>query len=119
MAVPLEQFLRHPVLFREVNERVAEVLAAWDDDPNAEFLCECSNEDCMQTLPLSVAEYKRVRSSPNLFVIVPGHELPEVDRLVEVGERFSFVEKTTHTSLVFAYRRDATPSSEGASSKCK
>jgi hypothetical protein len=70
------------------------------------FLCECSNEDCEGTVDLSRQEYEIVRSSLNLFVVLPGHEVMDVDRVVAARERFSLVEKTKHTELVLTWQRD-------------
>jgi len=103
MAVSLKQLVRNQILFREVNERVAKVHGSLDDASPSEFVCECSHDDCTETLALSAPEYERIRSSPNLFVILPGHESPQVDRVVEVGEGFSLVEKTKHTDLVVPF----------------
>jgi hypothetical protein len=105
MASSHEQLVRNQLLLRDVNERIAEVAVGWPGDPPT-FLCECSNEDCHETLALSLGEYEVVRSSLNLFVVLPGHELLEVDRVVDARERFTLVEKTKHTDLVLTWQRD-------------
>jgi hypothetical protein len=97
------------MLLREVNERIADILGASreifvGEDMLTEFLCECSNSDCTATLSVSLLEYKGIRSSPNLFVVLPGHETPEVDRVVEAHATFSLVEKTKHVDLVLSDR---------------
>jgi hypothetical protein len=46
-----------------------------------------------------------VRSSPNLFVILPGHECSEVDRVVETRHGSHLVEKTKHLELVLSWHR--------------
>ena len=108
MASSHEQLVRNQVFLREVNERIAEVAAAWMENP-PEFLCECSNEACVETLAVSSDEYDAVRSSSNLFVVLPGHEVLEVDRVVEASERFSLVEKIKHTDLVLDWEREVVP----------
>jgi hypothetical protein len=57
-------------------------------------------------LPCPFLEYKGIRSSPNLFVLLPGHEAPELDRVVEAHATFSLVEKTKHVDLVLGGHRD-------------
>lgn len=57
------------------------------------FLCECSNNDCASTLELRWDEYRDVRSNPDRFVIRPGHETAEVDRVVEQHDSYVVVEK--------------------------
>jgi len=70
MANSPEQLVRSPLLLREVNERIAEIASSSVGDP-PEFLCECSRNHCEETIALSLPEYERVRSSSNLFVILP------------------------------------------------
>jgi hypothetical protein len=94
MAVLLERLARNQVLLREVNERVFEVLDRADLADMTEFLCECSNPECMETVPLWLAEYERVRSKPNQFVLVPDHDVAQTERVVWVCDRFFVVAKT-------------------------
>jgi hypothetical protein len=108
MAVSLEQLVRNQLLLREVNDRVAEVANSWAGEA-PEFLCECSNEDCAETLPVSLLEYKGIRSFPNLFMILPGHEIRDVDCIVEEQGRFTLVEKTKHVDIVISSHRFSTP----------
>jgi len=42
---------------------------------------------------LTVAEYERVRSDPTHFAVLRGHDIAEVERIVEENERFVVVEK--------------------------
>ena len=105
MAASLEQLVRTNVLLREVNERVAEVLSAWGDAPG-EFLCECSNVDCGESLTLSLLEYKGIRSSPDLFIVLAGHESSEVDRVVAAHAGYNLVEKTGHVDFVVRPHRN-------------
>ncbi len=99
MAVSLERLARNQVLFREVNERLREMLLDHLADMT-EFQCECSNPECTKTVPLWVAEYERVRSRPNQFVIVPDHDLAQIERAVWVCDRFFVVEKTKGSGYV-------------------
>jgi AraC-like DNA-binding protein len=81
-------------LFRDINERVQEVAAAHGfDDHRYSFFCECSNADCTLQLELTGAEYESVRSHPSRFVVAPGHELPEIEHVVEVRQAWTIVEK--------------------------
>lgn len=71
-------------VFRAVNERIEETAAAGEgaDRHVYDFLCECSNADCNLLLPLTVSEYEGVRKNPTLFIVAPGHELPEIETVV-------------------------------------
>ena len=111
MASSAERLVRNQVLLREVNERIAEIATSAVGEP-PEFLCECSRDDCTETIALSLPDYERVRSSPNLFVVVPGHDCAEVDRVVETRHESHLVEKTKHVELVLSRGR-ITPAEGG------
>jgi hypothetical protein len=42
---------------------------------------------------MTIAEYEEVRSEPTHFAIANGHEVVDVERVVEKNDRFSVVEK--------------------------
>jgi hypothetical protein len=87
-----ERLARNEALFREVNERIAEVSSSWGTD-RAAAVCECANEGCAETIELAASEYEAVRAHGERFVLRAGHEDPEIERVVERGERFIVVEK--------------------------
>jgi len=91
MSVSLERLARNQVLFREVNERLREMIG--DSETLTEFLCECSNPDCIDTVALSLDEYDAVRASPNLFVVARGHEIAAIERVVREAHTYELVEK--------------------------
>ncbi len=72
------------LLFREVNERIDDVASQLGgEDTTYEFLCECSDPDCVERVSLTVAQYRRLRSRPALFALVAGHEITAIERVVE------------------------------------
>ena len=77
-------------LFREVNERIEELRPG---EMVIEFACECSNTECTASLALSDNECESVRRFPTHFIVMPGHELDEVERVVQRNERYEVVEK--------------------------
>jgi hypothetical protein len=81
---------RNQSLMREVNERI-EALA--ETAGEMEFLCECADIGCIETIKMSVAEYERVRSSPTRFPIVVGHDVPEFENVLEVSDGYVVVQK--------------------------
>jgi hypothetical protein len=98
LALSLERLARNQVLFREVNERLAELAEGSGKSP-ADFCCECSRMDCDEMIELDRDEYEGIRSSSNLFVVAPGHETPEVERIIDENDRFTLVEKTNGAQL--------------------
>jgi hypothetical protein len=93
------QIARNEALFREVNESVREVSGGGPTE-TTEFLCECGDEACTETVELRNEEYESVRVDPLLFVIVRGHEIAEVEDLVSRNERFDVVRKHASESVI-------------------
>jgi hypothetical protein len=90
-----ERLARNEVLFRDVNERIEQLAAPHQgQDPHLfEFFCECSNLDCSLRLRLTLAAYENVRSDPALFVVAPGHELPEIEVVLRRTDAYQVVRK--------------------------
>jgi hypothetical protein len=88
-----ERLAKNEALFREGNER----MAGWEERRVAEtlerYLCECSDEDCREKVHLHKDEYEHIRSNSRWFVIVPGHEVPDVETVLERNEGWSIIEK--------------------------
>lgn len=59
------------------------------------FLCECSNDDCAATLELHWDEYRAIRADKDRYVIRPGHETADVDRVLEQHDGYVVVDKTS------------------------
>ena len=90
-----ERVAKNEALFRDVNERVKEIDRAHGvpADEVWDFLCECGNGECLERVPMTLAEYERVRANAVQFALVPGHEKGEVERVIHETPRFSIVEK--------------------------
>ena len=67
---------------------------------NPVFLCECGRVGCATKVSLSQETYDRVRTSFDRFVLAPGHELPLVDAVVEIGNGFVIVEKRGNAAVM-------------------
>ena len=83
-----ERLAGNEALFREVNERVAEVAEQFEVAPTAEsikFTCECGNATCTEQIAMTLQEYEALRTVPTHFAVVDGHVLPEIERVVETG----------------------------------
>ena len=57
------------------------------------FICECVRADCTQPLDLDIGEYVYVRSHPRRFVVLPGHEEPDIESVVAVYSGYVVVQK--------------------------
>jgi hypothetical protein len=92
----LDRQARNEALFREVNERIAQLgerAQAWSPD-GTDFLCECGEEGgCGQRVSVPLDVYDRVRDQDDRFVVRPGHETPELERAVEWTDTYVVVDK--------------------------
>jgi hypothetical protein len=87
-----ERIIENEKLFREVNERVAEIQSNFSG-PDPEWVCECGDETCFEKVRVPIAEYREIRSHGDWFVIVPGHEKAEVEQVVREAGQYVVVEK--------------------------
>jgi hypothetical protein len=92
---------RNEVRFRDINERLEANLRALGHDPEPqEFVCECGNMDCRQTVRLTFDEYEAVRRHGRRFIIMRGHEIPDVENVVERNDRYAVAEKHERTAPI-------------------
>jgi hypothetical protein len=94
-----DRIARNEALFRNVNERVRELANELGAGPVA-FVCECGQADCTESLRVSVADYERIRAEPTHFIVAPGHESPEVERIVERTEHYDVVRKNSEEAEI-------------------
>jgi hypothetical protein len=88
-----ERVAKNEILFRQVNERILEIEGdRWRVDP-VDFMCECGDIKCTRVVQLSVEDYERLRNEAAHFGVIPGHELPDIERVVERHEQYFVVEK--------------------------
>lgn len=73
---------RNEALFRETNEAIER--GQWPGDPQklVRFRCECSRLECNEAVELTLVQYEQVRASPRRFVVVAGHQVPEIETVV-------------------------------------
>lgn len=79
--------------FRHANEKLEQRFRELGAEGLTPFLCECGDARCTRTIKLSLDEYEAVRERPDHFAIVPGHQILEVERVVEENGRYDVVEK--------------------------
>lgn len=91
-----ERLGANEALFREVNERVAEVaeqFLAGDTPDTVNFSCECADGECVEKIAMTVDEYEAVRAKATQFAVVPGHVATEIERVVAEHPNYVVVEK--------------------------
>jgi hypothetical protein len=89
-----ERLGANEALFREVNERVAELAEQFmAGETRADFNCECGDGECAEQIEMTVTEYETVRAEATHFAVAPGHEIPDIERVVERHSAYLVVEK--------------------------
>jgi hypothetical protein len=88
-----QRIAENETLFRAANERITD----WEERARQEatelYFCECANPRCDQKIELGASDYERVRSESNRFFVVPGHEIPDVETVIESHESWVVIEK--------------------------
>ena len=97
---------KNEVLFRDVNERIKDINRDMGYDEEADFICECGNPECAAPISLRLVEYEAVRAYPTRFAIFPGHEIRDVEDVVQQTDRFSVVEKVPAAAARIAIEHD-------------
>jgi hypothetical protein len=87
-----QRIIENEKLFREVNERVAQMEAGFSG-PDPVWICECGDETCFEKVPVPMDEYRQIRAREDWFLILPGHQKPDVERIVRETDRYFVVEK--------------------------
>jgi hypothetical protein len=89
-----ERLARNEASYRELNETMVD---AHKHHPAPEelfpFVCECADRDCTQIVHLKLDEYYAVRFNPRRFVIAPGHQVADIEIVLEQSARYAVVQK--------------------------
>jgi hypothetical protein len=94
---------QNQTLFREVNERIAELAAHFEgaSGPQA-FACECSQLGCTELSQLAAAAYRRLRDDPTTFLVLTGHEDVDHETVVERADGYLLVRKKPDAQIARA-----------------
>lgn len=86
---------RNEALFRNVNEELEalERPLAGIADNMLHIVCECGDLLCNERVSVDVGAYEKVRADPTLFFVLAGHELPDVEHVVDDGDGYRVVRK--------------------------
>jgi hypothetical protein len=92
-----ERLAGNEALFREVNERVAEIATHFVEvetrGERVNFACECGRATCAEPIAMTLDEYEALRAESTHFAVVPEHEQPEIEIVVERHPTYFVVQK--------------------------
>jgi hypothetical protein len=86
-----ERLVENELLFRQVNERIAELGEHWSGE--LDVVCECANERCTKVISMRAVEYTRVREHSDRFIVLRGHQVAGIENVVETTQSYVIVEK--------------------------
>jgi hypothetical protein len=88
-----ERAARNEEAFRSVNERIEEGAEQHAVSGSLPFHCECGRASCVETIEIPPGRYAAIIREPYHFVVIPGHEEPTIERVLETEPEFLVVEK--------------------------
>jgi hypothetical protein len=100
MAASAGRHAQNEALFRDLNERVREIDQRLEPNgmgaPAAEleFLCECSDLECVTRFVMSRSDYEAVRRDPSHFLVIPEHVNGKIEDVVEIRPGYVIVSKS-------------------------
>jgi len=93
-------------VFRQVNERIEEIADNFGLADSLDLVCECGGASCTRRIEINRADYERLRSDSTKFAIVSGHEIPDVEEVVERHKSYVVVRKTARDAKDVAEATD-------------
>jgi hypothetical protein len=95
-----ERLALNEALFRAANER----MARWEERHRIEatelYFCECADPECREKVPLRESDYERVRSDSDHFFVVPGHEVIDLETVIESHDGWAVIEKAPEVQAI-------------------
>ena len=98
-SVRRDRLVKNEIAFRDYNNRrvaVEQQAVAVDEAVEEElvpFVCECGSADCIGALMVTVGEFEAAHSTPNRFLVKPGHIDPDAEHVAEQHGHYWVVEK--------------------------
>ena len=89
-----ERIAHNESVFRALNESLeASVHRGRPEGDHAGFVCECGEPNCDEIVRVELPAYESVRADSQLFVVLPGHETPDVEDVVSDSDGYVVVRK--------------------------
>jgi hypothetical protein len=94
-------------IFRQVNEQVRELNRGFGvEETTMTVICECGDGSCTERIEISTPAYERIRGDSRDYVIAKGHEIPDVETVVQETESYDVVRKREGTPTELARELD-------------
>ena len=94
-------------LYRSLNERIEELNETFATVAgDFSVICECGDLRCIEQIRIPQAVYEHARASSYRFIVKPGHEIDDVEDVVETHIEYVLVEKAPAASRRIAEETD-------------
>ena len=90
-----ERLAINEALYRNVNEGIR--AGARERGGTLSIRCECGTLGCNRLFDVPHEVYEATRAESRRFLLLEGHDVPEVERVVERHEGFMVVEKVAES----------------------
>ncbi|HEY3020861.1 MAG TPA: hypothetical protein VGJ32_11745 [Solirubrobacteraceae bacterium] len=100
MELRRERIARNQAAYRDVNEAIRAGRADSEGDARRPFVCECGQLGCNELVELTRAQYEAVRAHPRRFLLVAGHEIPDVEKVIERHDGYVVAEKVAESGAI-------------------
>lgn len=96
------RFIENEVMFKNINAQISRFVTDGASQPDKliPFYCECSNRDCRLRIKLTPGEYRQQHKNKRFFVVRKGHDLPEVETIIDKKQNYYLVEKNIVSPLL-------------------
>lgn len=84
---------RNEEVFRHVNDGIEAGAEQHHVSGSLPFHCECDRASCLETIEISPSRYEAIVRERYHFIVLPGHDEPRIERVVEREADFLVVEK--------------------------
>lgn len=103
--------IENEMIFRRANEKVGDDLDELDElhiienipellrDPRlvVPFLCECSDEDCTETIFITLEKYQEIHTDRDTFIVRPEHQVEPIEKVIKSEATYNIVMKNNST----------------------
>ena len=93
-------------VFRAVNEEIEGISDRFGLNDDLDLICECGDSECAERIRMKRDEYEALRADATTFAVVPGHEIPDVEDVVERRSGYDVVRKRSGAAAALAEETD-------------
>lgn len=107
-----ERLALNEAVFRSANERMAGWEERHEDDEPELYMCECADPECRVKISMQRADYEEVRRDATHFFVAPGHEIPDIETVIDTRDDWVVIEKNPEVREIVEKADARTPDAD-------